>query len=110
MIDPHCASQDEIGKTLGISGRHVRRYAEQGLLPTLKPGRHDVTWLANLRAGEVVARKLDIVVDAITLVALGRGDDQGKENTQLFIELCERNGKTRDDALFALGRARGLKK
>jgi len=104
-------TSDEIGRVLGISGRHVRRYAEEGMLPTIKPGRHDVTWMANLRAGEAVARKLSLdKVDCNTLVALGRDKDQSREDVTLFIAMFERNGKTRDAALMALGYAKGLKK
>jgi len=108
---PHCATAEQIGEALGISGRHVRRYAEQRLLPTVKPGRFDLTWMIHLRVGEELASKMGRHnLDRNTLVALARGKDQSAEDVALFVEMFERNRETRDSALIALGRAQGMRK
>jgi hypothetical protein len=104
-------SSDEIGAAFDLSGRHVRRYAESGLLPTVEPGRHDVSWFANLRVGEEVARKLGLEdVDGTHLVALGRDRSWTKGDEALFVAMCERNGISRDTAMRAQGYARAVRK
>jgi hypothetical protein len=110
-FDPHCATAEQIGEILSISGRHVRRYAEQGLLPIIKPGRFDLTWMVHLRVGEELARKMGRQnLDRNTLVALARDKDQSAGDVALFVEMFERNGETRDAALIAMGRAQGIRK
>lgn len=110
-MSPWLLSADEIGRVLGISGRHVRRYAEQGLLPTIQPGRHDIAWMASLRVGEEVARKLNLDrLDGVTLAALGRDRSWSTGDTALFVAMAERNGLARDAAMQAKGFAKAVRK
>lgn len=105
MSAPDLAAQHK------ITARRVRQYVEDGLMPTLEPGRFDAVFFLYLRAGELHTRNKNTRPNRDTLVALGwlkcLGAEPTADDIQAFTQLFARNGLSRDAAMVALGRAQG---
>lgn len=109
---PYLMSAPDIAEVLGITARRVTQYRDERLLPTIERGKFDVAFLMHLRLGEKVKKNARQRPDRDTLVAIGwlssvGSNDLTVEDLDAFAQLFERNGLTRDQAMLALGRARG---
>ena len=115
----YALSANEAAALADLSPRRVRQLHNDGDLPILpikaRGVLFDSAWLAHLLVGRSATntRQGRRRVRAAFCVALGwllSEGDRATEDRPLLIGVFERNGLTRDDALEALGHARGLLK
>lgn len=107
---PWLATANDLAAMHNITPRRVTQYRDDGYLPTIERGRFDLGFFTHLRCGELRARNTAKRPDRDTLVALGwlvgMGEDElSNEDLNLFCDLFQRNGLTREAALIAIGRA-----
>jgi hypothetical protein len=102
----HAQTANEIAADHDISPSRVRQYAAAGRLPRQGRGRFDALYFACLRSGEAICQNRRRKPAAPVLVALGWLEAGEREDRALLIDLLERNGLGRADALEALGEAK----
>ena len=100
---------DELAACFSITARRVRQLAEDRDLPRLGRGTFDVAWLCYLLTGRKIMESATTKLPATVYVAIGWSSAIVGANgeRQAFIEMFERNGLPRDEALIALGAAQG---
>jgi hypothetical protein len=96
---------------LSLTDRRLRQHCEAGAIPRPERGMVDPAWALHFIAGTRMISELaspptsaDVVVALAWATGCG-GAAGAKQDRALLVELFERNGKTRDDALLALGAA-----
>lgn len=104
---PFAFTADQLAACFSITPRRVRQLAEDGDLPRLGRGTFDGAWLCYLLTGRKIMEAANKKLPAAVYVAIGWSSVicGAKGERQAFIEMFERNGLDRDDALIALGAA-----
>lgn len=103
-----------VAQCLNLTPRRIRQFCEDDQVPRLGRGCVDLTWAMYFHIGSIqvsdLARKPR---DPQTLVAVawlgGLGCRPSAKDIDLFAELFERNGFSREQALMAIGRAEGIR-
>ncbi len=102
----------EVARMLRISDRRLRQFVETGAIPRLERGKIDFGWALHYYAGSKMVEAMREKPNTLVMVALawatGQGSEFFKTQREHLVELFERNGKSRDDALMALGHAQAL--
>lgn len=101
----------EMADLLGLTERRLRQFVEAGAIPRPERGKIDFGWAVHYFGGAKMTESLEHKPAPGVLVALAWATGQGADATAQrahLIGLFERNGKTRDEALLALGHAQAL--
>ncbi len=107
----HLLDIPQSGRLLGLTDRRVRQFIEAGAVPRLERGMVDFGWLLHYYGGTQVTEDWRVKPHANVLVAMAWMTGQGadfKNHLDLLTALFERNAKSRDDAMLALGQAMAL--
>lgn len=110
----HLLPIPEVAALLGITDRRLRQHCEAGAIRRPERGMVDPAWALYFATGtRITADLAHPPTSPEVLVAVGwaigcGGPSGAKQDRALLVELFERNGKTRDDAMLALGQALAL--
>lgn len=111
--EPILVNIGEMAAMLGVTDRRLRQHCEAGDIPRPERGKVEPGWALHFFAGTRMTRDLqqkpmaDVVVAAAWATGCG-GVEGARKDRAVLVELFERNGKTGDDALIALGQAMEL--
>lgn len=110
----HLMPIPEVAALLGVTDRRLRQHCEAGAIRRPERGMVDPAWALYFAAGTRITSELakppaspDVLVAVGWVIGCG-GAAGAKQDRALLVELFERNGKTRDDAMLALGQALAL--